>query len=261
MLSRIILSAFLLISLSVSAQKKTATDIVVLKSGEKIYGTIIERNEGVSVKIETTKKNVVVAAWADIDKIKKLDEVETNWQKQLNLHKQLSKIQAKGFTGEFAFAGVSYYDASLFYSINASIGYQFNPYFAIMAGGGGELNGNQQFVPVFLHLRANFIPRVCSPFFFAQGGYAFGFQKTPYTAAYNTSLTVSRPGPGGAYLNTGLGLRYMLAQHFGFNIKAGFRLQNIGEGKEQFDNFGYTITNKSAAYMVYGGNVSVGIEF
>jgi hypothetical protein len=225
-------------ALHIYAQDKVK-DIVILKTGEKIYGRVIEKNQGVSVKIETDNNGVRIMEWGEIDTIKRQDPHEIEWQKQLKRNRRLEEVQAKGFSGQFTPAGYSALGRNehftfgryvapgsvSFYNLSASFGYQFNPYFILRVGAGGEITKQAKYVPIYGDVTVNFMQGPFTPFIYFCPGYLFAIQNQPedlqHPYLFSDDLTIDRGVDGGFYLNAGVGLRYMFIRRAGVSVKGG----------------------------------------
>ncbi len=171
------------IGVSVSAQN-TTQDVVYLKNGGVMRGSIIEMIPEKYVKIEIVGGNIFVFQVSEIEKcVKESSKLsESVVQQELNNNnggpiKKDSCGVGRGYYGVFEFGiggSGGYMNGPLRTNINFINGYRINPWFAL--GGGFGLRsflGNDLFMPLFLDLRVNFTNKRTSPYFSMDQGYAF----------------------------------------------------------------------------------------
>ena len=142
--------------------------------------------------------------------------------------------------------GIGDYDFDRF-EVNTSHGYQFNPFFFVGAGvgihfmssyatAGMEIPLDQREsltdVPVFGHLRCNFMNRKFSPFVDLRGGYF---------------VTNS----GGLYLNAAVGCRYAFNEKMAVNLSVGYTREDL-----EFDTFEDFFGSHSMHYYTSGRKLS-----
>lgn len=192
------LCLFGLCSTMILAQNANLQDVVYLKNGSIIKGTIIEQVPNESLKIETRDGNVFVYKITEISKITKEANNQTStqrqWQSRRQNHNQpfqelRFQAKSKAYMGmvEAGYGfGVGDWAADRF-NVNIINGYQFNPYLAIGLGVGFRYYSYEYYsggyygtyytkahdytVPIFAHIRANFLNRGVSPFVAVNLGY------------------------------------------------------------------------------------------
>jgi hypothetical protein len=244
--------------------QKEGNDVVITKSGKRFYGSLIDKSPGISIKIETHKNHVEVVPWDDVDTVKKVDLAEVTEQRRWRHNKQFERVRKLGFAGEIIYTGYTKLGTRHHYALSTSLGYQFNPYFTLMFGAGGEIGRGNYQVPLFADVRVNFIQRVYSPYFFFSPGYAFLYRSVDrykdlgYGGRPSSEGLVSKVD-GDFYLNTGIGLRYMFKKHFGLSIKAGLRVQKTNYYLKTFDDEGYPIYAPGQD-LLFGFNVAIAMQ-
>ncbi|MEI6124141.1 MAG: hypothetical protein WCQ95_11010 [Bacteroidota bacterium] len=206
----LLLTTFLLLVSGAFAQN-IMQDVVYLKNGGIIRGTLIELVPDKHIKIQTVDGNVFVYQMSEIEK----------YVKEAVYHPQIIKV--KDFTGmKLGYYGVVEsglgigfgYDISILDSkLNIISGYRVNTWFAVGAGWGIRIRpGNEMYMPVFIDVRSNFLNKPTSPYISLDAGYGFcpsyhrlsGFMMSP-------TLGVSVKLKSNFAIN--LGLNYEM-QHF-----------------------------------------------
>lgn len=207
-----------LLFLALFSNAQNYQDVVYLKSGSVIRGTIIEQVPGVSIKIETADKNVFVFKIEEVDKMTR--EVSQN------SGSPSGSLKNSGYLGMINFGyGMGTGDADKvniikFDNIN---GYQFNQYFSLGFGYGIKYWWVEDFsavlVPLYADARGYFLPGKVSPFLSFQAGYSI-------------ELTPAFQGLG-MLLDPSLGVRIRTTDKNGINIGLGLYFQ-------KYRNYNYT---------------------
>ena len=207
-------------------------EIVHLKNGSIIRGTIIEIIPNESIKIETRDRSIFVYKMDDIERI-------TKEGRQNNSHKTYNIIGYRGFVDiGLTTAGYGYDSRGEF---STSHGYQFDPYLYAGMGTGIHLYGDSRIlVPIFADVRYTFMNRTVSPYVNLRTGYSFKLHGDI---------------DGGYYLSPTGGLRIMLRESFALNLAMGYSLQKIEIGELYSDVWVYNKMNAD------GFIIRLGIEF
>jgi hypothetical protein len=196
-------------------------DVVYLKNGGIMRGSIIEFIPEKYVKIETIGGNIFVYQVNEIEKCVKESEYksELNFAPELNnktgltVQKDTSGI-GRGYYGVFETGiGVSggYMAGPLRMNLSFINGYRVNPWFAF--GGGFGLRsfpGDDVFMPIFIDLRTNFLNKRTSPYLSLDAGYAF---------------CLSNVNNGGFMLSPTLGVSVKLKKRTAINLGLSYELQ------------------------------------
>ena len=241
----IILTVALLIA-STSFAQTSYQDVVYLRNGSVIRGMIIEQIPGKTIKIETADRNVFVFTYDEIEKISK-EESPARADNQ-NIEDRVTG-EARGSTSNaralILRSGIfSVEEESVFgFSI---VGSRFiNDYFSSGIGAGFESYPNGHMIPLFLDMRAYFVPGQVSPFVFADVGYALASIE-----GYDGY------GYGGFLLNAGGGLDLRTTTNIGFMFEVGYKLQKAKCAYTQYywdPDFGYIEIGTSKIDTEYNG--------
>lgn len=165
--------------LAFNAQAQNYEDVIYLKNGSVIRGIIIEQVPNETMKIQTRDGNVFVYNIIDIQKITKelpFNKQGTYAYKNNNYSKpnvsQFNKPNGYFGLAEVGIApGVNYEPLRI--SATVINGYRFAPQFAIGVGVGlqGYVDYGELTIPLYLHLRSDFLDRKTSPFLAFNIGY------------------------------------------------------------------------------------------
>lgn len=173
-------------------------DVVYLKNGSVIRGTIVLQVFKESITIES-RVNTWIYKMDEIEKIEKVILDRRGRPVESGLAKREIKIKPselkKGFMGlaevgvSTTFIGAFDVGTTEIAKLNIEGGYRFNPYFVLALGSGirklnhhydGEtdttffpINVKKTLIPIFADLRVNFANRKISPFLSLRLGYAF----------------------------------------------------------------------------------------
>lgn len=155
---------------TIVANAQTTQEVVYLKNGSIIRGIIIEQVPNESLKIQTADGSLFVYKMDEVQKITK--EIPTSY-----FSISSSNPIQSGYRG-FADIGYTIGTGNCgedHLELSTSHGYQINPY--IFVGGGAGVNyffdAEAVGIPVFAHVRSEFLKSAISPFFEFKIGYSF----------------------------------------------------------------------------------------
>jgi hypothetical protein len=212
--------AFFFLSIAAYGQNNYE-EVVYLKNGSIIHGMIVEWVPNVSIKIKSGENLFVY----------RLDEIE-------KLTKELVKssgsgegghdfgFKPKGYTGNFEIGFVDYPDGDDLALVSFTMvnGYQFNPYFSMGLGVGGEISSQGFYnVPVFLDTKVYFTKTRFAPYFNFAVGYNVNFSDDYFYGSATSH---------GFLVNPSLGLRVALNKKLGLTTTLGYRYH--GESVEGY---------------------------
>jgi hypothetical protein len=162
-----LLSLTLLIGVSMLSFKAGAQsyneDVVYLKNGSVIRGVVIEQIPGESLRIETRDGNIFAYSMSDVQKLTR----ETSQPGTIKKSGSSSRFnKPRGYFGLFETGTGSWGYDEISQSVTIINGYRVLPQFAIGGGIGFEtwIDSEELAMPVFLHLRSDFLNRKVSPF-------------------------------------------------------------------------------------------------
>jgi len=224
---------FLGFSILVYAQQ-TYQDVVYLKNGSIIRGTIIEQIPNVSIKIETSDRNVFVY---------KIDEIEkTTKEPGLNVN---SKSGSNSGTkpGYCGIINVGYgfgigESSKGINSVNLDFinGFQLFPYFSVGIGTGvkvwfiKDIEDKPIFIPAFVNLRGHLLKGNISPYLGIDLGYCW--EVSPITQGL------------GLLFSPTLGVIFKVGEMSRINLGTGYsmiRVSKVDETASMWNfNFGFS---------------------
>lgn len=163
-------------SCEISINAQDYEDVIYLKNGSAIRGMIIEYVPGVSFKIQTYDGNIFVYDIAEIEKMTK--EIPSVKLRKARMHYANNEFNKEtGYLGhvEIGLApGINGYSP---FRVGATIinGYRVLPQFAVGVGVGLQFftGYSELSLPIFAHLRSDFLNRNVSPFLAFNLGYNF----------------------------------------------------------------------------------------
>ncbi len=179
-------------------------EVVYLKNGTIIRGTIIEFIPDQSIKIRGKDGNEFFF---------RLDEIEKIRREPFNIEKITIKgkqIRQSGFCNTTdvvaGFGEASSND--MLYGVHNIAGYLFNPFFSMGAGVGIEKYHDDTYVPLFLDVHAYFSNSIVSPYFSVNFGKLFGDSKNKGGILILPSFGVK------AYFNSKMAVDFNLGYRF-----------------------------------------------
>ncbi len=183
-------------------------DVIYLKSGEVLSGTIVEQVPGVSMKIETSERKVFTI---------KMDEIEKIAKEKVMLSATQQKALKSGFEGNGALGynlGNGDYGLDRL-MINLSLGYRFYPVFFLGAGLGARQYPDLKatIVPVYIDFRGILMDRKVSPFVSVQFGTSLnasdGFKNVGMLIGPNFGINFRLPEESQVYFSIGYEFQQM----------------------------------------------------
>ncbi|MDR0332749.1 MAG: hypothetical protein LBI15_04725 [Dysgonamonadaceae bacterium] len=204
---------FLLLAIPTLLSAQHFEDVVYLKNGSVIRGVIIEQVPNVSIKIQSREGNIFAYRMDEIERFTK--EVITGTRnsgnvRNNNVGERPTFNKPRGYMGTIEL-GSGFVDGTDITNVSLSVvnGYRFLPQFALGLGVGIEnFNGYKytgNSVPIFLHLRSDFLDRKVSPYIVINYGYAVGGIDSTFAEVVL-----------GCSFNIGRGERYRMFAGFGY---------------------------------------------
>jgi len=222
-----IITLFCLIAFSsmIVAQDKLE-DVIYLKNGSIIRGTIIEQVPNVSVKIQTADKNIFNFNINEIEKFTKEEPVR-------NLQESQYKFRQTGFTNNTEFGisvgigiiysysniGINNPNDVISFSLSTVNGWLINPNVFVGIGIGIEkvsIEGNDYRLPLYIDTRFFILKKMVTPFFYTDMGYSWGWNKGSTGSDW-----------AGVMGGVGAGVAYRFIKSSSLSISIGYKYQQI----------------------------------
>ncbi len=198
--------------LAVVAPAQTLQEVVYLKNGSVIRGTIIEQVPNVSLRIQTSDGSIFAYPMDEVEKITK-EETVAPYGRQKSASKMNEYGLPSGYRGfiDFGYSvGVGDFGEGRV-EFSTTHGYQIIPYLFLGVGVGVAYYHDSDLleIPLFADIRAS-IPasRVCQPFLDWKIGY------TVYDA-------------DGFYMCPSIGCRFALSNMAGASVSIGYTYQSF----------------------------------
>lgn len=191
------------------AQKKGWQDVVYLKNGSIIRGTLAEDPADGKVKIETIGKNLFVFREEEVERVAR-ELIRKTFQYPYNtgfLHITEVALSVGNRPGQ---------SRALDFSAHTFNGYQFASYLAAGATVGVDGYERVTLLPVGLGLRGDLIKSRVRPFYSLDAGYALDWLDNPMHVGNRQ---------GGAFWSSGLGLKFQSGKSHAFVLGLAFRRQ------------------------------------
>lgn len=230
--------------LTTLASAQTMQEVVYLKNGSIIKGVIIEQIPNTSLKIQTADGSIFAYKMSEVEKITKENNMSLRNYNNRNNRSGGILFNGKGLqAGYRGFADLGYIVGTGNYGegrveFTTSHGYQFCPYIFAGIGVGVSYFHNSLAlgVPVFAHLRSEFLNHSITPFLDVKVGYSFVDTK-------------------GVYFTPTVGCRLALNNKLGLSAGIGYSMQKANYIYYSFDYY--------AEYRFNCGGFSIkfGIDF
>lgn len=235
---KIIVFLFFVLSSATFVYAQSMQEVVYLKNGSVVRGSIIEQVPGQTIKIQTSDGSVFVYQESEVEKITKeqVADKKTIRQQMIDESKQEAKkaVLSKGYKG---FVGLDYsynfgdFSDMLNVAISTVHGYQVNPY--IFVGAGFSLNlwgrvnsGKGQFgMPLFADVKVTPLKKHITPVVDVRLGSSVGDIK-------------------GLYFNPQAGIHIGIRNRSAVNIMIGYQLQKMDGYDVKYNAAGDMLTKK-----------------
>lgn len=221
-------------SLTLSAQRGKK-DVVFLKNGSIIKGTIVLQDPGKLIKLKTKDNNLWVFRYDEIDSITKPSVAVIPFRKGYFNLTELGVL-----------AGISSNATKAPFTLTNINSWFFDKGFSTGLGVGVELS-NETYLPVVADFRYYFMDRRPLPFICLQAGYSFAlggsYSQTIYAIDDIRVSPMIWPGPvpsyqndpvsgrGGFLINPSIGIQTPINEGFAMTFSAGYRWMRHSYGR------------------------------
>jgi hypothetical protein len=243
----LIITSLLICSQLFAQTTSTLEDVVYLKNGGVMRGTIVEQIPNKSLKIQTVDRNIFVYKFDEIERISKENiPIETPKNSQtINNYKSHGFINISEILYCQGF-GLITYDGTQTYGNNTSHsfgfrtvnGIQINNHLSIGIGVGIDKYDIDTHIPITIDVRYSFINGKLSPTFNSNFGYSFGLDNAI----------------SGVEINPSIGIRSYISQKNAYFFNIGYKWSI-----QQYVPDSYQYTNES--YSLYSGYISISTGF
>jgi hypothetical protein len=200
--------------------QESLQDVVYLKNGSILRGTIMEQVPNKTIKIQTTDRNVFVYQMDEIEKLSKEPIPEKGKSYSGSSGRQ------SGYLGVLDFSyGIGLSETYDMFQINVINGYRFNPYFSLGFGTGFEFipKTDALIIPLYADLRGYFIDGVITPYLGLDLGYSI--------------LTKPDFQGLGMLVNPSIGGKFQIGERVAFNVGFGYMAQFVEGGSAKYFKF------------------------
>lgn len=200
-------------------------DVIYLKSGGIIRGTMIEQIPGKSIKLQTADRNVFIYQMEEIEKITK-EQIDSKHSSNYG-----SDENQSGYLGILEFSyGMGLAEAYDMVQVTYINGYRFNSYFSLGFGTGIETipKSKSIVIPFYADLRGYFLDGASTPYLGMDLGY---------------SLLASPEFQGlGMLVNPSLGGKFQVGATTAVNVGLGYLVQFADGGSAKYLRFTFGIS-------------------
>lgn len=209
--------AFMSVSLFSFGQQST-DDVVYLKNGSVIRGSIVELVPDGNITIEIMGGSTLVYPMAEVEKItKEKSRYEMPIQKA-------HYIKHRGFFNSseigLGFGSQNYYYGGITSNVSMQTinGFQYSRHLQAGLGIGIDYYTNQPLLynPVFIRISGDIINNPVTPFYYVDGGYTFVWEED------NNDATTYE---GGIMFNPGIGVKFYSRTKASYTIGFGYKSQ------------------------------------
>ena len=217
----------LALALSIVATAQRTNDVLYLKNGTIIRGTIVEFNPQTGIRIAIPGNYELFFPNSEIEIVKNEKTIKS--KPSLAVPDTSSWI-FKPVSGLMVGAGGNEHEAP--FSFLTTVMYRFHPKLQAGVGSGVEFF-NETTLPLFSEINYFLYNKPVSPYIFAMGGYALALENRNQSA-YNNPID----SKGGELYGAGLGLKFALRNGSSLIIQTGYRLQMLRyDAKSYYYNY------------------------
>lgn len=252
---------FIAFSTSLFAQANTE-DVIYLKNGGVMRGTIIDHQTGGKVKIELSGGSAFVFQANEIDSLKKenalknkLREIGQNYFRKDCGYRNITELAIIYGVNFKNNPNINYYSNNNEDDIGLSLqtinGYQFWPYLFVGGGVGIDrfITYQQTFSPFFIRISSEFLKRKVTPYVYLDGGYSVMWKQPS-----NDEITYDNTG--GAYAAAGGGVRIYTRSRASVILSAGYKM-NMSNTTWMYTSDTYDTYNIKRTYQRFVMNIGV----
>jgi hypothetical protein len=258
------LCLLLLFAAPIMAQNGSV-DVIYLKNGSVIRGSIFEQKPDEYIKIQSLDGNTYVYKPSEVERIAKeqnstaVNPTTRHGAPKIQQHTQMHyQAPKKGmwFAAETQFLnppGMGFvlgYKLHRFAYLGAGAG--FNNYTGALFSNGRTFSGT--IIPVYIRYSGDILRgyektpgdgtrgRV-TPFYFVEGGYGFAWDNAPFFPSdYNASAGGADKSKGGIYASAGIGVKFRTNKNISFGLALDYKYQHASQDNLNIlrDNLGNT---------------------
>lgn len=212
--------------MAITAFGQDKIDVVYLKDGRVIKGSIIKPLDVDGVKIMTMESDVYTFTANEVKRIGRETFEHNNRKNKINVHdgEGFTNITTLGFgfgVGSVGDGRTSRDNDETYFAIHTVNGYHLLPAVSLGAGVGVEWYGDYELVPLYADVRFHPSLTEWAPFFYGQVGYGLGF--------------LEENQDGGLMGGLGGGVQYSLNPNFALVGSLGYRYQGNTVGTENLN--------------------------
>ena len=215
---------FFMAIMALTAFGQDKIDVVYLKDGRVVKGSIIKPLDSEGVQIMTTESDVYTFAAEDVARVSREAFQHENKKNQIIVHDGEGFTNITGIGLGFGIGTVGDSDANndqSFFAIHTINGYHINRNLSLGVGVGIEWYDDYELVPVYADIRYSPALTEWAPFFYGNLGYGLGFLEENLD--------------GGLMGGLGGGIQYSINPNFALVGSLGYRFQGNSEGTTNLD--------------------------
>jgi hypothetical protein len=191
-------------------------DVVYLKNGSIIRGTIIEQILNTSIKIQTKDRNVFVFKYDEIEKLTKENFTSNNSNNVFNSNDikksgfiNLTELNYSPGIGTVSLGGYTLKNNDYSFGFRTVNGYQMNEHLSVGLGIGVDKYKNATLLPITIDARASFMKGKVSPVLTANIGYSVGVNDVK----------------SGLVINPQIGIKTYISKNIAYLFSFGYKWQ------------------------------------
>ncbi|RYD82600.1 MAG: hypothetical protein EOP53_03270 [Sphingobacteriales bacterium] len=211
--------------------QKQLEDVVYLKNGSILHGTIIENIPGVSIKLQMADRSTWVFKMDEVEKMTR--EEKPGKPQRLSKEKGFYNVTSAGLIFD-EIAG----------TLSMVNGYKWSPYVATGVLICLDAYGPNTYLPLGIDIRGEILRSTVTPYWYFQAGY-------PVVSPPSNTWETFKPG---MMYQPGAGVQFMIAEKVGFLTEFGYKVQHL-----QYETNSWGITKQKI--QMRNLTFKVGLQF
>lgn len=261
----LILWVFFSLFAPLTLQAQNYEDVLYLKNGWILHGTLIGSANDSLVRIETHDQNLFVFPHAEVLRVAQIVQVTKKTSRPVPAYRATREInyRDKGYfmlaqvgTLMGSVSGVNNENPNVFnpHIVN---GFRFNYFASAGVGTGVNLLARGAYMPLFLDIRGDLLKQKMTPHYYVDLGYSIPlYAREDVIGWWGEPIMTDFEARGGVLIDGGAGFKINTPSGFAWLITGGYRFQQI---EESYKTWGDVLISEK--YTIRRISLQVGVMF
>ncbi|MEZ4773504.1 MAG: hypothetical protein R3D00_10010 [Bacteroidia bacterium] len=251
--------------LPATLQAQSYEDVLYLKNGWVLRGTLIGSANDSLVRIETRDQNLFVFPHAEVLRAEQKVWVAKRTSRPVPAYRTTKEINYRD-KGYFLLAQIGTLAGSVstvnnenpnVFNPHIINGYRFNHFVSAGAGVGINLLDRGAYMPVFLDVRGDLLKQKMTPHYYTNVGYAIPlYAREDVVGWWGEPIMTDFNAKGGILMDGGAGVKIYTPSGFAWLLTGGYRFQQV---EESYKTWGDVLISEK--YTIRRISLQVGVMF